>query len=130
MSFADGFSILLISQASLDALNRRLETPVGMDRFRPNIVVDGCAPFAEDMWRRIRINGCTFDVVKPCARCVMVTVNPETGEKGKEPLRTLSTFRAHNGQVLFGQNLIHRSHGQLRVGDTVQVLDALPFGSA
>ena len=130
VSFADGFSLLLISQGSLDALNRHLEKPVGMDRFRPNLVVDGCAPFAEDQWRQIRIGECTFEIVKPCGRCVMVNVDPETGETCREPLRTLSTFRARDREVLFGQNLIHRTLGVIQVGATVRIMDARSGGAA
>ena len=130
VSFADGFSLLLISQGSLDALNHRLEEPVGMDRFRPNLVVDGCAPFAEDQWRQIRIGECTFDIVKPCGRCVMVNVDPTTGQTSREPLRTLSTFRARDREVLFGQNLVHRTMGAIEVGATVRIMDATSGGAA
>lgn len=122
VSFADGFPFLLIGEASLADLNARLEAPVEMGRFRPNLVVSGAPPFAEDTWSRIRIGDIEFDVVKPCARCVMTTVDLATGRKGKEPLRTLSTYRKAGGEVLFGQNLVHRGTGELSVGDTVQVL--------
>jgi hypothetical protein len=125
--FADGYPLLLIGQASLDELNRRIggpPAPLPMIRFRPNLVVTGAAPFAEDGWKRLRIGGQTFRVVKPCERCAIPTVDPATGEfAGKEPLRTLATFRrGADGAVLFGQNVIHDGPGRIRVGDAVEVL--------
>jgi hypothetical protein len=122
VSFADGYPFLLVSKASLDELNRRLSLPVTMGRFRPNIVVAGCEPHAEDDWGRVRIGEVDFRVAKPCARCVVVTVDQSTGERGHEPLRTLSTYRTVNGQVLFGQNLIHEGRGVVRVGDEVRTV--------
>jgi uncharacterized protein len=124
VSFADGFPLLLITQESLDELDHRLEKPVPMLRFRPNVVVAGAAPHAEDTWRRIRIGGVECDVVKPCARCVVTTIDPATATPGHEPLRTLATYRRWDGKVWFGQNVIHRSAGVLVVGDSVQVLEA------
>jgi uncharacterized protein YcbX len=117
VGFADGFPLLLISQGSLDQLNRRLESPVPMDRFRPNIVVECCEPHAEDGWSRVRIGEVSFRVVKPCARCVVTTTDQASGERGREPLRTLATYRRVGGEVLFGQNLIHDGPGTVRVGD-------------
>lgn len=116
VGFADGFPFLLLSEASLTELNRRLEEPLPMDRFRPNIVVRGCAPHAEDGWSRIEIGGLGFRVVKPCARCVITTTDQATGERGREPLRTLATYRLVDGKILFGQNLIHDGPGAIRVG--------------
>jgi uncharacterized protein YcbX len=124
VSFADGFPFLLISKASLDGLNRRLPVPVPMDRFRPNIVVEGCDPHAEDEWHRVRIGEVVFRVAKACARCIVTTVDQSTGDRGREPLRTLSTYRTVDGQVLFGQNLVHDGRGVVRVGDSVTVLEA------
>ena len=121
VSFADGFPFLLLSTASLDGLNRRLSLPVPMDRFRPNIVIDGCEPHAEDGWHRVRIGEVSFRFAKPCARCVVTTVDQTTGERGREPLRTLSTYRTEDGQVLFGQNLVHEGRGVIRLGDPVEV---------
>jgi hypothetical protein len=126
VSFADGFPLLLTTDGSLDGLNARLDAPVPMDRFRPNVVVRGAAPFEEDRWRRVRMSGVEMRVAKPCARCVMVTVDQATGVAAKEPLKTLSTFRRHDGRVLFGQNLIHEAAGELIVGDPVDVLEATP----
>lgn len=119
---ADGFPFLLISEESLENLNSRLETPLPMNRFRPNIVVSGTDPFAEDEWKEVRIGDVHFRAAKPCARCAITTVNQETAEKGKEPLTTLAEFRKVGGEVMFGQNLIHETPGTLRVGDGVEVL--------
>jgi uncharacterized protein len=120
VSFADGFPLLLTTQASLDELNRRLAEPVPMLRFRPNIVVDGTArPHEEDDWRSIRIGDVPCDVVKPCARCVVTTIDPATATPGREPLHTLAQYRRRDGKVWFGQNLVHRGTGELRVGDAV-----------
>lgn len=125
VSFADGFPLLLISAASLADLNGRLATPVSMRRFRPNVVVSGCAAYAEDNWRRLRIGEVEFTAVKACSRCVFTTIDPDTGIKNpdKEPLRTLSTFRRReSGGVYFGQNLVPRNRGQIHVGDAVEIL--------
>jgi hypothetical protein len=124
-SFSDGFPLLLISQASLDDLNNRLASPVPMLRFRPNLVVAGCEAYAEDIWKRIRIADIEFEVVKPCSRCVIPTIDTTTGLKAAdtEPLRTLSSYRRRDGKVFFGQNLIHRGRGQISVGDNVEVLE-------
>ncbi len=124
VGFADGFPFLLISQASLDDLNRRMGLNLPMERFRPNLVVDGCEPYAEDGWKRIRIGELSFRVVKPCSRCVIPTVNPETGEReGNEPLKTLMSYRKEGNNVYFGQNLIHDGLGRLQTGMTVEVLE-------
>jgi uncharacterized protein YcbX len=122
VGLADGFPFLLISEASLAELNARLERPLPMNRFRPNLVVGGCDPFAEDGWKHIRIGPITLRVVKPCARCAITTVDQGTATRGKEPLRTLATFRKHGSKVLFGQNLVHDETGILRVGDPVETL--------
>ena len=122
VGLADGFPFLLISEASLADLNARLEQPLPMNRFRPNLVVGGCEPFAEDGWSLVRIGRLTFRVVKPCARCTITTVDQESATKGKEPLRTLARFRRAGNKVLFGQNLIHDASGTLHIGDPVQIL--------
>jgi uncharacterized protein YcbX len=122
VGLADAFPFLLISEASLAELNARLERPVPMDRFRPNLVVRGCKPFAEDGWGLVRMASITFRVVKPCSRCTITTVNQQTGVTGKEPLRTLAGFRKVGTKVLFGQNLIHDNLGTLRAGDPVEIL--------
>lgn len=124
VSFADGYPLMLISQAALDALNAKLARPVPMLRFRPNLVVAGTAPHAEDEWKRVRIGAVEFDVVKPCTRCVFTTVDYERGEfdPAGEPLRTLTTYRRTPKGVTFGQNLIPRTGGVVRVGDALEVL--------
>jgi uncharacterized protein YcbX len=122
VSFADGYPFLAISEASLADLNLRLSTPIGMERFRPSIVVSGTLPFAEDEWAQVRIGELTFRGVKRCDRCTVTTIDPETAEQGREPLRTLSTYRQADGKVWFGMNLIHDSPGALRVGDLIERL--------
>jgi uncharacterized protein YcbX len=122
VSFADGFGFLLIGEASLAELNRRLAKPLPMNRFRPNLVVSGADPFAEDGWRELRVGGLELAVVKPCARCVTTTTDQETAERGVEPLKALAMFRKRNGQVMFGQNLVHRGTGRIAVGAAVQVV--------
>lgn len=123
--FADGYPLLVVGQASLDDLNARLaaasESPVPMDRFRPNLVVEGSPPFAEDDWRDFSIGDVPLRIVKPCARCVIVSTDQATAVVGKEPLRTLATYRKVGNDVLFGQNAIHLAQGRLRVGDPVVV---------
>jgi hypothetical protein len=123
VGFADAYPFLLATEASLEDLNGRLETPVSMERFRPNLVVAGTGAYEEDRWKVVRIGGITFDVVKPCSRCAIVTVDPETGLRGPEPLRTLAGYRGEGDKVLFGQNLVHRGPGRLREGDEVEVLE-------
>lgn len=122
VSFADGYPLLLISEASLADLNQRLPAgtpPLEMRRFRPNLVISGCPPYAEDDFASLRIGGLSFRGVKRCERCVVTTVNPTTGEQGKEPLRTLSHYRKDDDKVWFGMNLIHEGSGTLRLGDGV-----------
>lgn len=121
VSFADGYPLLIISKASLDDLNSRLETPLLMNRFRPNLVAIGCSAYEEDTWREIRIGSVDFAAVKPCARCTITTVDQATAEKGVEPLRTLATYRRSLQGVLFGQNLIQRSQGEIELHDLVQI---------
>ncbi len=123
VGFADGFPFLLISEASLADLNQRLSEPVPMIRFRPNLVIRGCEPYAEDSWRRIRIGDITFRVAKPCSRCVIPTIDPETAQKAVEPLRTLNSYRREGNKVYFGQNLLHDAFGVLQVGSQVEVLE-------
>lgn len=124
VSFADGFPLLLISQAALDGLNERLSRAVEMRRFRPNLVVTGTLAHAEDGWRSIRIGEVVFDLPKACVRCVLTTVDPDRGEfdPSGEPLRTLLTYRRGEKGVTFGQNLMPRNAGSIRCGDKVEVL--------
>jgi len=121
VSFADGYASLLANQASLDELNQRLATPIGMDRFRPNIVVSGAAAWAEDDWQEIHIGTTVSYAVKPCARCVVTTTDQTTAVRSQEPLRTLAPYRTRELGVIFGQNLIHAHTGTIRVGDVVKL---------
>lgn len=128
VSFADGYPLLLANAASLDAFNGWLLEagefePLPMTRFRPNVVVSGAQPWVEDGWlgRRIRIGEVVFRVVKACARCVVTTTDQETGERGREPLRTLARFRKIGSKVFFGMNLIPDGVGHIAVGDPVSL---------
>jgi len=122
VSFADETPLLLISEASLDDLNSRLEEPVPMNRFRPNLVVRGCNAYAEDQWTEIRVGSVTLYPARPCGRCVTTTVDQRTGEKGLEPLKTLATYRQRDGNVIFGQRMIHKGHGTLHTGEEMVVV--------
>jgi uncharacterized protein YcbX len=122
VAFADAYPLLVLSEASLADLNARLHEPLPMNRFRPNLVVAGCEAFAEDAWKRIRIGEVVFQLVSPCERCAITTVDQSTGIAGKEPLTTLATFRRHGGGVIFGMNAVHQAVGSIRVCDAVTVL--------
>ncbi len=122
--FADGYPILLTSEEGLQDLNSRLEFSVPMNRFRPNLVVRGCEPFAEDTWNRIRIGDVELAVVKPCARCVVTTIDKETLERSREPLKTLGKFRKQALGAIFGQNVIPLNEGRIRLGMNVEVLSS------
>ncbi|HLJ72515.1 MAG TPA: MOSC domain-containing protein [Roseiarcus sp.] len=126
VSFADGFPMLITSAASLADLNGRLPQAIGMDRFRPSLVIDGAPAWAEDTWRKVRIGGLSFRIAKPCSRCAVPTLDPLTGEAldGNEPIRTLGAFhRAANGGIIFGQNAIPDDVGALQVGDPVEIVE-------
>jgi len=125
VAFADGYPLLLIAQSSLDDLNSKLARPVTMKQFRPNLIVSGCEPFAEDSWRHIRIGAVEFELTKPCSRCIFTTVDPITAKKHpeQEPLTTLKSYRqVDTGDVMFGQNLIPLNQGQIHIGNKVPVL--------
>lgn len=134
VQFADAYPFLLISQGSLDLLNEKLaargEPAIGMERFRPNLVVAGCEPHAEDTWERLVIGDMRFDVAKPCARCVITTVNAKSATYGAEPLRTLATYRREAGKVLFGQNLIHHDEGVVALDAPCAAVPASSRGGA
>lgn len=123
VSFADGFPVLLIGAASLEEFNRALPEPIESLRFRPNIVVAGAAPYAEDAWRRVRIGAIEFDVVKPCSRCVIPSIDPRTAQKQAIVAQTLARLRRRGDAVYFGQNLIARDLGEIALGDAVTVID-------
>jgi uncharacterized protein len=148
VAFADGYPLLAISQSALDALNARIRDksaaaseheaasessaaappfsiePLSMARFRPNLVIAGAEPHAEDAWRSVRIGEVLFDAVKPCTRCVFTTVDPDTGERHPEgePLNTLKDYRRTPAGIIFGMNLIPRGRGVLRLGDAIEVI--------
>lgn len=128
VTFADSHPLLVVTVSSFDALNSLIaqgdhadEGPLPMDRFRPNLVVAGTAPWAEDQWRRITVGEVTFRVAKPCARCVITTTDQRTAARGKEPLRTLARHRRIDGKLVFGQKLVPENTGTVRVGDMVRV---------
>ncbi|HTL07836.1 MAG TPA: MOSC N-terminal beta barrel domain-containing protein [Chitinophagaceae bacterium] len=125
-SFADDYPMLMIGQASLDDLNARLSAPLPMNRFRPNLVFAGGSPYLEDQMAAFSINSIHFKGAKPCGRCVMTTVDQDTGSKNKEPLQTLATYRRKNNKILFGQNLVHNGEGVIQVGDILSVTEYQP----
>jgi uncharacterized protein YcbX len=121
VSFADAFPFLMISEESLADLNSRMPVPLPMNRFRPNLVIAGGQPYVEDSLDRFTIGEVGFRRVKPCDRCVTTTTDQATADRGKEPLRTLATYRKRDRKVLFGQNVVHSGVGRLAVGDTLQL---------
>ncbi|KUO07801.1 MOSC domain-containing protein [Streptomyces sp. DSM 15324] len=128
VSFADGYPLLLITVASLDALNTLIaegdhaaEGPLPMDRFRPNLVVSGTEPWAEDGWSRVEIGEVAFRIAKACGRCVVTTTDQRTAGRGREPLHTLGRHRRIDGRLVFGQNLVPLGRGTVRIGDPVRV---------
>jgi len=124
-SFTDGYPFLVLSEASLDELNARLATRVGIERFRPNLVLRGATPYAEDGWRRIRVGRLELALVKPCPRCIVTTVDPERGERaGNEPLLTLARYRRGEEGPPFGVYAVALGEGELAVGMEVEVLEA------
>ncbi len=125
IALTDGAPLLLIGQASLDDLNSRLRVPLPMNRFRPNIVVDGTMPYEEDSWTRFESAGVLFEVANACPRCVTTTVDQATGIRSDEPLRTLATYRKVASGVIFGKNVTHHGAGRLRLGEELRVLGSL-----
>lgn len=133
VSFADGYPILLTATASLNALNDTIQgqggAPVLMERFRPNVVVDGVSAWDEDGWAAIQIGDLVFDIVKPCTRCIVPTFDQRTGypRSDKQPTRALTRSRRSADErvkgVLFGWNMITRNNGSIRVGDEVKVIE-------
>ncbi|MGU9814586.1 MOSC domain-containing protein [Pseudomonas sp. LF135] len=125
VAFADGYPLLLIGQASLDDLSRQVGRPMEMLRFRPNLVIEGSQAYAEDGWKRVRIGDVEFRVVKPCARCILTTIDPTTGERSadREPFATLDAYRKTEHGALFGQNLVNDDLGLLQVGMPVTIIE-------
>ncbi|MBL7774666.1 MAG: MOSC domain-containing protein [Saprospiraceae bacterium] len=124
VSFADGYPYLIIGQAALDALNRRMDNPLPMNRFRPNLVFSGGTPHEEDGWEEFRIGAQLFQGVKPCVRCIIPTTDQDTGLRGAEPLKTLAHYRQVDRKILFGLNVtwLGAETGWLRLGDRIEVL--------
>lgn len=125
VGFADGFPLLLIGQGSLDDLSARIGRPQEMLRFRPNLVISGAEPYAEDSWKRIRIGAMEFRVLKACSRCVLTTIDPATGQRSpdREPLNTLKSYRLIENEILFGQNIVNDGEGRLELGMAVEILE-------
>jgi uncharacterized protein len=121
-SFSDGYPVLLAGQASLDDLNRRMTEALPIDRFRPNMVMAGGQAFEEDSLEQFSVNDINFYGVKLCGRCVVTTTNQETGVTGKEPLKTLATYRLANNKVYFGQNVLCGGEGLIHVGDKINII--------
>ncbi|MEO6000449.1 MAG: MOSC N-terminal beta barrel domain-containing protein [Chitinophagaceae bacterium] len=120
-SFTDGYPFMMIGQASLDDLNSRMNVPLPMNRFRPNIVFTGGEPYEEDLFENFNIGSNEFFGVKLSERCIVTTIDQQTGIKGKEPLTTLSRYRAKDNKIFFGQNLLHKGEGAIKIGDTITV---------
>ena len=123
-SFSDGYPVLMIGEESLKGLNARLENPIPMDRFRPNIVFSGGYPHVEDTFNTFRAGDVQLHAVKPCARCVLTTTDQETGQRTAEPLKTLSKYRSQHNKIYFGQNLLASNTGEVRLGDHLIVLSS------
>ncbi len=125
-SFSDGYPLLIIGQASLNDLNSRLEQPLPINRFRPNIVFTGGQPYDEDTMEHVKVNGIDMYGVKLCARCTMTTINQSTAKKAKEPLKTLAGYRMRNNKIYFGQNILYKQTGQLKVGNVIEAIKVKP----
>ncbi|MGJ8685966.1 MAG: MOSC domain-containing protein [Spongiibacteraceae bacterium] len=122
LGFADGFALLLCNEASLEVCAEALGRGLGMARFRPNIVVSGAEAFAEDDWACIRIRDIEFDLVKPCSRCAIPSVDPETGNRERDVVSMLQAQCRRDGSIYFGQNMRHRGRGSIAIGDEVEIL--------
>ena len=122
VSFADGYPYLIIGEASLNFLNSKLDSKVVMSQFRPSLVFSGGVEHEEDNWKNIKIGDIEFSIGKPCARCVITTIDPQSGVKNKEPLATLSKYRNFGGKVMFGQNAISHTKGIVKLGDKIKLL--------
>jgi uncharacterized protein len=121
VSLADAYPFLVIGESTLQDLNSRLDAPVPMNRFRPNFVYSGGNAFEEDTWRNFTIGKNAFVGVKPCARCILTTVNQDTAQKTSEPLKTLASYRTKNNKVYFGQNLVAVNNQEIKVGDSITI---------
>ena len=116
VGFADAYPFLLVGEASLEDLNRRLPDPIPMNRFRPNLVVSGAGPYDEDQWQKLTVGEIPFSMTGRCVRCAIPTIDQDTAVMSKEPSRTLATYRKTPEGVVFGVNLAHGATGRLKVG--------------
>jgi uncharacterized protein YcbX len=123
VSLADGYPLHVTTEESLREVNRKLSPKTTMLSYRPNLVLAGGMPWEEDEWRVLEIGGVRVLLVKPCARCTVITVDPVTGVRGREPLRGLKGFRDWEGKVYFGQNAVFEGTGRFRVGEDVHILE-------
>ena len=123
ISFADGFPIHLVSEASVAELNTRLDTQISPERFRPNLIITGVEAYSEETWKSISIGNLVFDVITPTPRCSLITVDPKTAipDAYQEPLRTLSKYRRVKNQTNFGVYLIARNPGMISITDALTV---------
>jgi len=123
VSFADGYPVLVVGEASVDELARRAGRAIPVERFRPNVVVTAAHPHDEDKWRRFAVGDLEFSGVKLCARCKVTATDQETGARDPEgePLRTLALYRRIESLVYFGLNAVHHGRGRIAVGDAVEV---------
>lgn len=122
-SLSDGYPFLLANTTSLKDVSQKSGIKPEMGRFRPNLVVETSEPFEEDSWKSIAIGNISFRLVKPCARCIMVTIDQNTGKAGKEPLKSMSAYRKVNNRIIFGQNAIAERYGKISVGDELKILE-------
>lgn len=124
INFPDSSQFLVISQKSLDFLNKKLEKPIKINRFRPNIVFEGGTPHCEDQWTNIQIGTSAFESIKSCARCQMINLDQESATRSKEPLKTLHTYRSWENKIWFGRYFKYTSPSstQISIGDTIRVL--------
>jgi uncharacterized protein len=132
-SFTDGYPTLMISEASVRDLNTRLQYPVEVIRFRPNVVIDDVEPYFEDRLREFRIGDIQFRGVKPCPRCIMINLNPQTAQTHPEPLKVLAGYRKQDNRIMMGQNLVHNGLGIIKVGNTLvvdELSEPLEFSNA
>jgi len=123
MGFQDSSPVLITFQESLDDLNGRMQIPVPMHRFRPNLIISGLDPYQEDDISRLQINGVVFKIFKSCSRCIFTTIDQETGQNGAEPLKTLSSYRQKGNDILFGASAYPENDGIIDLNSEVKVLN-------
>lgn len=122
LAYADGFPLLVASQSSLDDFNSKLGIKIGMERFRPNIVISGCEPYAEDHWQKLCIGDIELSLVKPCSRCIIPSIDPQSATKQMEVNEALMRHRRRGNTTFFGQNALYQQFGTIHVGDDVTIL--------